>query len=131
VAGQRWWRGALDTCGQERTEAQLQTAAVGSARGEAVGGGAWSGCGRLSGPTRTVLTAPLRHGTGAWQPRSDSVLTGEPGVERGKLTGGSHVSVISEIKTLPNESSSKKWLGIEKKFQKIRGGRKSNLEHFS
>jgi hypothetical protein len=98
VASQRRWHGALGTRGQERTEAQLQIATVGGARGEAVGGGAWSGCRRLLGPTRAVPTAPLRHGAGAWQPRSNSVLTGEPRVERGKLTGESHASVISEIK---------------------------------
>jgi hypothetical protein len=63
VAGRRWWRGASDTCGRERTVARLRTAAVGGARGEAVGGSAWSGRGRLSGRTHKVPTAPLRHGT--------------------------------------------------------------------
>jgi hypothetical protein len=35
------------------------------------------------------------------QPRGDGALTGGPGVERGRLTGGSHVSVISELKFTP------------------------------
>jgi hypothetical protein len=37
----------------------------------------------------------------AWQPRGDSMLTGGPGAERGRLAGGSHVSVISELKFTP------------------------------
>jgi hypothetical protein len=32
--------------------------------------------------------------TGAWQPRGDGVLTGGPGAERERLTGGSPVSAI-------------------------------------
>jgi hypothetical protein len=36
-----------------------------------------------------------------WRPHSDGVLTGRPGAERGRLTGGSHVSAISELKFTP------------------------------
>jgi hypothetical protein len=95
VADRRRWRGALDTRGRERTMV------VGGERGEAVSGGAWSGCGQLSGRTRAVLTAPLRHGAGAWQPCGDSTLIGGPGAERGRLTGRSHVLVIFELKFTP------------------------------
>jgi hypothetical protein len=38
---------------------------------------------------------------GTWRPHNDGVLTGGPGVERGRLTGGSHVSAISELKFTP------------------------------
>jgi hypothetical protein len=91
VAGRRQWSGALDTRGLERTTVWLQTAAVDGARGEAVSDDAWSGCGRLSGWTRTVLTAPLRRGA----------LPGWLGAERWRLTGGPHVSAISELKFTP------------------------------
>jgi hypothetical protein len=37
-----------------------------------------------------------RHG--AWQPRNDGALTGGPSAERGRLTGGPHMSAISELK---------------------------------
>jgi hypothetical protein len=63
VADQRRWLGASNTRGQEWTAARLRTVAVGGVRGEAVGGGAWSGCGQLSGRARSVPTAPLRCGT--------------------------------------------------------------------
>jgi hypothetical protein len=53
VASRCRWRGASDTRGQERITARLRTAAV---------DGTWSGCERLSGWTRAVPTAPLRHG---------------------------------------------------------------------
>jgi hypothetical protein len=48
-----------------------------------------------------------QRGACAWQPCGVGALAGGPSAERGKLTGGSHASAISEIKTLPNESSSK------------------------
>jgi hypothetical protein len=44
-----------------------------------------------------------RRSTDAWQPRGDGTLTGGPGAERGRLTGGSPVLVISELKFTPRQ----------------------------
>jgi hypothetical protein len=42
-----------------------------------------------------------RRGTGTWQPCGEGALIGGPGAERGRMTGGSSVSVIFELKFTP------------------------------
>jgi hypothetical protein len=97
----QWWR-----------RSRLRTRAVGATREAARGGGG----------VRTVSV-----GT----PRRDGVLTSGPDTERLRLTGGTLRQIIPELKIILNENSSKDWLEVEKKSSKIRGGRKSNLKHFS
>jgi hypothetical protein len=53
-----------------------------------------------------------------------------PNVERERLTGGTLRQQFFELKMLLNENSSKQIVRSWGKFQKNRGGRKSNLKHF-
>jgi hypothetical protein len=56
-----------------------------------------------------IRTAPLRHGvgTGTWQPCGYGLLMSGPGAERERLIGGTPWQQFSELKTLPDENSSK------------------------
>jgi hypothetical protein len=44
---------------------------------------------------------------GMWQPSGDNVLAGGSSVERGRLTSGSHLSAISELKFTPEQKQLK------------------------
>jgi hypothetical protein len=71
--------------GVDGGDAAARTAWLGRGRvrrGEATSA-ARSGGGRLSGRTRVVPTAPLRHGVGTWQPCGDGALTGGPSAGSG------------------------------------------------
>jgi hypothetical protein len=75
---------------------------VGDARGEAIGDAAFRQRRCRNGAIgRRLYGAGAWREQGTWQPRGESALTGGPNAERGRLTGGSLVSVISELKFTP------------------------------
>jgi hypothetical protein len=61
-------------------------------------------------------------------PAGDGAPTRGPRCGKRRPTGGTLVRIISEIKTLLNENSSRKILKVKKNSRKIRGGRRCNCE---
>jgi hypothetical protein len=94
---------------------------------------AWPGGGRLSGRTRAVLTAPLRRGVARCMAATRRRCTDRQARCRERETNrwvprvsDFRIKIYSRTKIAQN-----KYLEIDKNSQKNRGGRKSNLEHFS
>jgi hypothetical protein len=99
------------------SDSDIQTPAVGGARGEARwrwqrgwDGHTWREARRRHSEVerRAAIGADTRGPDsafkaryGVWQPRGEGTLIGGPSVERGTLTGGSHVSAIFKIKFTP------------------------------
>jgi hypothetical protein len=91
-------RGGGRTTAVARSDSDVRTPAVGGARGKAVSGGGVVGRRAAVGTDTCGPDSTFKVRRSAWQPRGDGALTGRPGAERGRLTGGSHASVISKIK---------------------------------
>jgi hypothetical protein len=89
------------------------------ASGERDGGAGEASC---RDARRAVPTAALNRGVGAWRPRGNGAR---------RLTGGARSSVISELKITLMENSSKQIARDWENTEKIHGGKKLNLEHFS